>query len=225
MIKVSPSAIGMLLECPRCLWLYANENIKRPFGIFPSLPGGMDELFKNYFDGFRKIGKLPPEIDGKVDGVLFDDMDKLKPWREINFGRGGFYAQFPDLNMQVRGAIDELLINDRGEYVVFDFKTRGYPTKEDTHKHYQHQLDMYSLLFEKNDLKSANYGYLLFFWPTKYKVGGAQFDTKLIKMHVSPKNGMKILQQVYEIVNSPKPKVHEECEYCLYRHVGESFED
>lgn len=225
MIKISPSAAGMLMECPKCLWLYANEGIKRPFGIFPSLPGGMDELFKNYFDSYRKKGKLPPEIDGKVDGKLFEDLKKLDPWRNINFGKGGLYTQFPDLDIQLRGAIDELLINDKGEYVMFDFKTRGYPTKEDTHKHYQHQLDLYTLLFQKNDLKPANYGYLLFFWPKDYKDGGASFDTKLIKMKVNPGNAMKILNEIHEIVNDPKPEAHEKCIYCMYRDLGESFED
>ncbi len=224
MIKISPSAVGMLLECPKCLWLYANEGIKRPFGIFPSLPGGMDGLFKNYFDTYRKKGELPPEIDGKVDGKLFTDLKKLDPWRNINFGRGGLVTQFPDLDLVLRGAIDELLINSKGEHVQFDFKTRGYPTKEDTHKHYQHQLDLYSLLFARNDLKTANYGYLLFFWPTTYKKGGANFETKLIKMDVGPERGMKIVKEVHEIINNPKPEAHEKCQYCMYRDLGNSFE-
>lgn len=207
----------MLLECPRCLWLYANENIKRPFGIFPSLPGGMDELFKKYFDKYRRLGELPPEIEGKVKGKLFDDFDKLKALREVNFGKGGLCAQFSDLDIELRGAIDELLINDKGEYIPFDFKTRGYPTKDDTHKHYQYQLDLYSLLFEKNDMKSANYGYLLFFWPKGYDKRSASFDTELKKLEVSPKKGMEILHRVRSIVDAEKPKSHEKCEYCLYR--------
>lgn len=223
MFKISPSQAGMLLECPKCLWLYANEGIKRPRGIFPSLPSGMDEIFKKYFDIYRVKGELPPEIDGKVAGKLFDDLEKLDPWRNIDFGRGGFYAQFPEIDIEMRGAIDELLINDKEQFVPFDFKTRGYPTKNDTHEHYQHQLDLYSLLFEKNDLKSADYGYLLFFWPDKYESGGATFETKLIKMNVSPERGMKILKEVHEIITNPKPHAHQDCEYCLYRGVGDEF--
>jgi len=225
MIKISPSGVGMLLECPKCLWLFANEGIKRPAGIFPSLPGGMDEIFKNYFDTYRIKGELPPEIEGKVDGKLFEDLEKLKAWRDINFGKGGFYAQFPDVDIEMRGAIDELLINDKGEYIPFDFKTRGYPTKFDTHEHYQHQLDLYTLLFEKNNLKSANYGYLLFFWPKKYSKGVTSFETELVKMKVSPENGMKIINEVHEIITNPMPPAHAECEFCLYRGVGEEFEE
>jgi hypothetical protein len=225
MVKISPSALGLLMKCPKCLWLYVNEGIKRPFGIFPSLPGGMDELFKNYFDIYRKKGELSPEINGKVKGKLYENFEKLNPWRDIDFGRGGLGAQFPDLDIKLRGAIDELLVNDKGEYVMFDFKTRGYPTKDDTHKHYQHQLDLYALLFKENGMKPAKYGYLLFFWPTEYKQNFTKWDTDLIEMEVSAKRGMKLLQEVREIADSEMPKAHKDCEYCMYRGVGLDFED
>ena len=78
MIKVSPSGISSLLECPRCLWLQVNEEKKRPRGIYPSLPDGMDNVFKNYFDEYRARGEMPPEIEGKVAGRLFDDLRQLK---------------------------------------------------------------------------------------------------------------------------------------------------
>lgn len=217
MYKLSPSLVGSLLECPRCLWLYANEKISRPRGIFPSLPNGMDELFKKYFDVYRAKGELPPEIAGKIDAKLYDDIEKLNIWRNINFGRGGFKAEFPEYGILLGGAVDELLVNPSGEFIPFDFKTRGYETKKDTHEHYQHQLDLYSLLFEKNGLKAAKEGYLLFFWPESYKKGSTEFTTKLVKLEVSPKNGLKVLEEVHKIVSGPKPEAHANCEYCLYR--------
>jgi len=39
-----------MLECPRCFWLQIVKNIKRPAGIFPSLPSGMDKILKVHFD-------------------------------------------------------------------------------------------------------------------------------------------------------------------------------
>lgn len=218
MYKVSPSSIGLLLECPRCLWLYVNENIARPRGIFPSLPGGMDEIFKDYFDIYRKKGELPPEIEGQVkDATLFDDMTKLNKWRDIDFGKGGLYAEFPEYNIKLRGALDELMIDTEGKYIPFDFKTRGYPVKEDTHEHYQHQLDLYSLLLEENGLPSSDRGYLLFFWPKEYKDNKTSFNTELIKMDVSPESGREILKEVDKIVSGDLPEAHTDCEYCLYR--------
>lgn len=216
-VKISPSAIGYLSECPRCLWLHINENIKRPRGLFPSLPDGMDNIFKEYFDKYRALGKLPPEIEKEIDAKLFDNMEKLSVWREIDFGRGGLRAEFPEYGITLSGAIDDLLIAPDGKYVPLDFKTRGYPTKEDTHEHYQSQLDLYTLLFEKNNLPPAEFGYLLFFWPKVYENGKTNFGTELVEMKVSPQNGREILKKVQEIIKGSKPKAHENCEYCLYR--------
>ncbi len=217
MIKVSPSGISMLLECPRCLWLEINESKKRPRGIFPSLPGGMDEAFKDYFDEYRGRGELPPEIDGKVDGTLYPDTKRLSAWRNFNFGRGGMRAEFPEYTMVVAGAIDELLVAPDGKFIPFDFKTRGYPTKDDTHEHYRMQLDLYALLFQENGMEPAPHGYLLFFWPENYSVGMASFKTNLISMDVSPSRARAALKTVHEIVTGPQPKAHESCEYCMYR--------
>lgn len=217
MIKISPSGISYLLECPRCLWLHINENKKRPRGIYPSLPDGMDNVFKKYFDEYRGRGELPPEIDGKIEGKLFDDVKLLNSWREFNFGRGGIRAEIPEYDMLLSGAIDDLLVSPDNKFTLFDFKTRGYPTKEDTHEHYRHQLDLYALLFEKNGLALTGYGYLLFFWPESYGLGMANFRTELVKMDVSPSRGMSVLQKVRSIIDSPTPATHQACEYCIYR--------
>ena len=217
MIKVSPSGISMLLECSRCLWLQVNEDKKRPRGIFPSLPDGMDNVFKNYFDEYRVMGQLPPEIDGKINGRLFEDAKQLQKWRDFNFGRGGIRFEFPEYDIVVAGAIDDLLVDPDGKFIPFDFKTRGYPNKEDTHEHYRPQLDLYALLFQKNGYEPAEHGYLLFFWPQSYHMGTTNFKTELVKMDVSPSRALSLLQKVREIVTGPKPEAHSACEYCVYR--------
>jgi len=216
-VQISPSLIGYLFECPRCLWLHFNEGVRRPRGLFPSLPDGMDDIFKKYFDIYRERHELPPEIAGKIDGRLFDDMSKLNIWRNINFGRGGLSAEFFEYKIELRGAIDELVIRSDGKYIPFDFKTRGYPTKDDTHEHYRSQLDLYAILFEKNNLPPAEYGYLLFFWPEKYENLVASFKTDLVKVDVDPKRALKLLAQTRRIIDGPKPEAHTECEYCAYR--------
>lgn len=194
-----------------------NENIKRPRGIFPSLPDGMDNVFKKYFDEYRAEGVLPPEIEGRIDAKLYPDLKKLNSWRDFNFGRGGIRAEIPEYNMIVAGAIDDLLVAPDGKFIPFDFKTRGYPNKEDTHEHYRYQLDLYSLLFEKNGMPVAEHGYLLFFWPESYSLGMANFKTDLVRMDISPSRGISILEKAHKIVIGPKPEFHKECEYCLYR--------
>jgi len=177
----------------------------------------MDNVFKKYFDEYRKNGSLPPEIDGRVEGKLFSDQKKLHEWREFNFGRGGIRTEIPEYNIMLSGAIDELLVAPDGKFMPFDFKTRGYPTKEDTHEHYRHQLDLYALLFTKNGYEVAEHGYLLFFWPESYEMGLANFKTELIKMDVSPSRGMSVLEKAHQIITGPIPSAHNLCEYCTYR--------
>ncbi len=213
-ITVSPSQIGMLLECPRCLWLYFREGLRRPSGPFPSLPGGFDILFKDYFDEFRKRGKMPPELEGKVEGKLFDDLEKLDIWRN---NRRGIFTEFQEMHLVLKGAIDELIVNPKSEFVVLDFKTRGYPPKEDTSAHYQTQLDLYALLFDKNDYPIASYGYLLFFWPKKYGGHSADFNTELVNMEISPERGIDTLKEVVRIVKGRQPAAHSDCEFCRFR--------
>lgn len=217
MYKISPSGVSSLLECHRCLWLQLKKDVKRPRGIYPSLPDGMDAAFKNYFDSFRKKGMLPPEIEGKVNAQLFADMGQLNRWREFNFGRGGLRAEIPEFEMIVAGAIDDLLVAPDGKVIPFDFKTRGYPTKENTHEHYQTQLDLYALLLQRNGMRSAKIGYLLFFWPDIYHTDGIRMKTNLVAMEVSPKRALETLAEVHRIISGPMPEADAECEYCRFR--------
>lgn len=214
LFRVSPSKIGNLLECPKCLWLYYREGLARPEGIFPSLPGGMDGLLKEYFDKYRNTNDLPPEVEGKIEGKLFKDAEKIKIWRSRN---GGLQAEFPEFNILLKGLIDDLFVTPDNKYIVFDFKTRGYPIKEDTHSFYQQQLDLYALLFKKNNLAPANFGYLLFFYPVSYGEGAAKFETELVKMDVSPDRGYEIIKKVHRIIMGDKPPSGSDCEYCRYR--------
>ena len=48
--KLSPSTLNLMKECPRCFWLAQHKVWKRPAGIFPSLPSGMDKILKVHFD-------------------------------------------------------------------------------------------------------------------------------------------------------------------------------
>lgn len=217
MIKITPSGISYLLECPKCLWLHVNKEKKRPRGAYPSLPDGMDNAFKKYFDEYRKEGALPPEIEGRVEEKLYADTKQLHAWRESNYGRGGIRAEVPEFDMVVSGAIDDLLISPEGKFIPFDFKTRGYPTKEDTHEHYRHQLDLYAFLFVQNGFSVAAHGYLLFFWPEAYGLGMANFKTELVKMDVSPSRGHSVLKKAYDIIKGPMPRASGSCEYCIYR--------
>ena len=160
--KLSPSSINLMLECPRCFYLQLVKKIRRPQGPFPSLPSGMDKILKEHFDRFMEKGQLPPEIkEDCKECKLFDDKEKLQIWRN-NF-KGIEYLDKKS-GILLRGAIDNLLITGK-KLIVLDYKTRGYPLKEDTHKHYQTQMDIYNFLLRKNNYETEDFTYLLFYYP------------------------------------------------------------
>jgi len=210
--KFSPSSLSLLKDCPRCFWLKFNKDIKRPEGIFPSLPSGMDKILKIHFDSFMRKGELPPELKELKDVKLFDDEELLKVWRS-NFK--GIPWEDKEGNV-FRGAIDNIL-KKGNKLIVLDYKTRGYPLKEDTHEHYQNQMDIYNLLLRKNNYKTEDYAYLLFYHPDKVNENGdVVFNTDLIKMKISIENAENIFKNALEVLKGKIPEASEECEYCRW---------
>ena len=218
-LKISPSTINLFKDCPRCFYLHLIKKIKRPQGIFPSLPGGMDKILKEHFDRFMEKGQLPPELRegecAKNKCKLYNDKENLKIWRN-NFK--GIQYLHKKSNILVRGAVDNLLEKD-GKLIVLDYKTRGYPLKEDTHEHYITQMDIYNFLLRKNGYKTEDYTYLLFYYPNKVtETGEVIFDTKLIKIKTSVKRAEKVINDAIDVLLSDKePKASEGCEYCKLR--------
>ena len=210
--KFSPSSLSLLKECPRCFWLKFNKDIKRPDSIFPSLPSGMDKILKVHFDHFMKKGELPPELSELKGYKLFDDEELLKIWRS-NF-KG---IQWTDKKGNLfRGAVDNILIKGK-KLVVLDYKTRGYPLKEDTHTHYQDQMDIYNFLLRKNGYETEEYTYLIFYHPHKVEENGhVCFNTDIIKIKADVKNAEKIFKKALKVLENDIPTPSEECGFCKW---------
>lgn len=214
--SLSPSSLSLLEECPRCFWLH-HHGKKRPAGIFPSLPSGMDGILKTHFDKFRDKGKLPPELrENKEckDMKLFDDKELMKIWRN-NFK--GISWKDKEGNI-LHGAVDNLLVKGK-KIVVLDYKTRGFPLKEDTAEHYQNQLDIYNFLLRKNGYDTEDFAFLLFYVPKEVMATGEViFDTTLKKMKVDVSNAEKIWKRALKILEGKCPPRHknedEECPWC-----------
>ena len=211
--KFSPSTLGLLDECQKCFWLHFNKNIKRPAGIFPSLPSGMDMILKAHFDSHRDKKELPPELSGLKDVKLFDNMELLSVWRNNLKG-----IKWTDENGNIiRGAVDDLLQKDN-KLIVLDFKTRGYPLKEDTASMYQDQLDIYNFLLRKYGYETEDYSYLLFYYPINITgKGNVLFHAELVRMETSVANAERIIKQALELLAGPMPEASEECKFCRYR--------
>jgi RecB family exonuclease len=132
----------------------------------------------------------------------------LSLWRN---NRKGLKWEDQDGNILV-GAVDNILQKE-GRLIVLDYKTRGYPTKEDTHLHYQHQLNVYAFLLQKNGYQIEDYGFLLFYVPSKVlETGEILFDTELVKMAVNPKDAEKLFKEAIGCLNGDCPQTR--CVWC-----------
>jgi hypothetical protein len=212
-IKLSPSTLNLYLDCPRCFWLDKVGNIKRPRGIFPSLPGGMDRIIKTYFDSYRAKKALPPELQGNdFNGVqLFDNQSLLDQWRNW---QTGLQYQNGDGSI-LTGALDDLLVKGKG-YIPFDYKTKGSPASEGgAVRYYQFQLDCYALLLEANGLPTIGHGFLLFYSPKAVgEFGRVVFEQQAIKISTETERARKVFRNAVALLKGPEPQMSTDCEYC-----------
>ncbi len=211
--KLSPSSINLMLSCSRCFWLDKHKIWKRPETPFPQLPNGMDKIIKTHFDKFRDKGELPPEIKDHhhTKGLkLFDDLELLKVWRNNLKG-----IRWTDENGNIlSGAVDNILVNGK-KLIVLDYKTKGYPIKNETESgnSYQNQLDFYNFLLRKNGFETEDFAFLLFYIPKEVlETGQVIFDTVLARRNTNVENAEYLFRKALKLLNSDCPK--EGCIWC-----------
>jgi RecB family exonuclease len=173
----------------------------------------MDAVLKKHFDKYMEKQKLPPELCDRAeckDLVLFNDKKLLAEWRN---SRKGLWYEDKNGNI-LHGGIDNLMVNKlNNRIIVLDYKTRGFPLKEDTHEHYQSQLDIYAFLLKNLGYETEDFAYLLFYHPKEVlETGEVVFNTDLKKMKVSPEAAEAFFTKAISLLNSVCP--NERCEWC-----------
>ncbi len=213
--RLSPTALNLYRECGRCFWLDKVKGIRRPRGIFPSLPSGMDRVIKEYFDDHRRMGTLPPEIStgGLSDARLFSDQKLLNSWRDW---RSGLEYKDPS-GVVLFGAIDDLLIQS-AVHLPLDYKTKGSPTtQEDSERYYQTQLDCYALMLKANRMVLGSVGVLLYFSPKKVSTSqSVAFNAQVIQVKIDPNRAIKLLREADQVLRAEIPEETSTCEYCSW---------
>src|SRR3989344_4937183 len=207
--KLSPSTLNLYAECQPCFWEHMHGN-KRPAGKFSSLPSGMDKIFKQRFDAYRKRGEVPPELSSLENISLFSNGKLLREWQDqwkgIRWANGNGHV--------LKGALDEVLQSAAGELIVLDYKTRGFPLKE-TPTYYTLQLECYTLLLKKKGFPVTDHAYLLFYYPDAFtEQGEVKFHHRLLTMPVSVENAARTFASALEVMSKEKPKLNQDCEFC-----------
>ncbi len=209
--KLSPSTINLYVECPRCFWLKVNKGIKRPSGPFPSLPSGVDDKIKNYFDNHRVSGSLPePLKDFEKDLDFFRDgefLSKARNWRQ---GPKWITDEFI-----LRGGVDDLL-RHHGDIVVLDYKTRGYEPDGEVGapSYYERQVNLYNLMLHKNGYSHADFGLLLYFYPEGFEDGSTlDLHTEVREIDVDLQKAEELVREAVATLKGPIPEHSEKCDY------------
>lgn len=221
--KLSRSKIDLFMQCPRCFYLDRKLGVGRPPGFPFALNSAVDALLKQEFDVHRANGTQHPLIkkygvDAKP--VPHDDLEK---WRH-NFSGVQFHHE--PTNFLVFGAIDDLWITSKGEYVVVDYKATAKSediTKLDKswHEGYKRQMEVYQWLLRKNGYKVSDTGYFVY---CNGKADKEAFDAKLefdITLIPYKGNGDWVEKTIFDLHKCLKgnkiPKADEDCDYCAYR--------
>lgn len=206
MPQLSASTLRVFRECPRCFWLHLNKRIERPRGPFPSLPSGIDRVLKAYFDTYRKRGMLPPLMQGKLDGKLATNA--------LTLG-------FNDARLKTRllGKLDDCLTLADQRLAPLDHKTRasspdsvGY-----TMKYYKFQMDVYTLLLERNGHPTSRTAYVVYYFPVGGELhNGFPFEVTVHKIATNPDAAYEVFTAGCRCLAGSIPPPGEACEFCRW---------
>lgn len=226
-IRLSPSKMNLLYECPRCFWLANKKILTRPEGISAGIPKGMDRTLKNYYDQYA--GTLPPDIAGKVAGNLHPDRGWLQARR--NWRSGVRYAD-EKLGVEVVGALDECLFDGKF-YMPLDYKTKAKEPEDSGAQYYQLQLDFYMLGLKHEGKPVNNKAFLVYYWPIEVPTVANpdmlfdltctinyRFGSKAFELECSEERALSTIKKAVENLRGPLPASGPECKFCEY---GKSY--
>ena len=220
--KISRTKIDLFVQCPRCFWLDGRLKISRP--SFPpfTLNSAVETLLKSEFDQHRAKGTQHPlQAAYKIKAKPVAH-DQLNVWRE-NF-KGVQFLHEPT-NLLITGAIDDLWQDDKGDYVVVDYKSTSKNGKieslgvESWHDQYRRQLEVYQWLLRQNGLPVSNTGYWVYCNAKKDKKAfdaKLEFELTLIAEKMDDKWVEPTLEKIKNCLETDMPKEAVTCEYCAY---------
>ena len=228
--KLSRSKIDLFMECPRCFYIDNRLGTARPPGFPFALNSAVDHLLKKEFDIHRAKDKKHPLIEKYGVDARPVSHEKLDEWRE-NFK--GVQYEHPKTGLIITGAIDDLWINSKGEYIVVDYKSTSKDEKietldKDWQDGYKRQMEVYQWLLRQNGHKVSNTGYFVY---CNGRTDRKAFDKKIeFDIAVIPYQGDDswIEKTLFDIkkclVSDIIPESEHDCDYCRYRQAIRDLE-
>lgn len=228
--KLSRSKIDLFLECPRCFYVDNKLGVKRVPGYPFSLNSAVDHLLKLEFDIHRvKDQQHPLQKEYGIDAKPVAH-EELNEWRR-NFGGVRFLHE--PTGLLVTGAIDDLWINSKGEYIVVDYKATAKDEAvkvldKEWQDGYKRQMEVYQWLVRKNGLKVSDTGYFVY---CTGKMDGESFDKRIdfdVNLIAYKGDDSWVEKTLFEIKKCLEkdtiPKTGNDCDWCAYWNSRKEFE-
>ena len=204
---LSHSGIEGMYRCSRCFWLQYNKGLRQPEGIVSRLANRFDIILKRYFDLYRPLGELPPMVEGKIEGKLENPFQEKYFWDY-------------DEKYGLTGRLDDCLIRNDGTYTPVDHKTSSSDPrdKEGVLSAYQHQLNFYALLLEKNNKPTSGFGHLIYYYPEHGEElhNGVPVHVHVQTLKTNPKQAEGEFLKAIDVLEGEMPKPSSECPFCLW---------
>jgi len=228
--KISRSKIDLFIECPRCFYIDRRLGTGRPPGFPFAINTAVDTLLKKEFDIHRAANTQHPLIEKYGVDARPVAHEELDIWRE-NF-KGVQYLHKPT-NLIITGAIDDLWINSKGEYIVVDYKSTS---KEEEivelnkawQDGYKRQMEVYQWLLRQNGYKVSDTGYFVYCnGRTDLEAfdGRVEFDVTLIAYEGKDDWVEKTIKKLYKCLQADEiPAVGKDCDYCQYWNTRKEYE-
>ena len=217
--SLSRSKIENYLECPRCSYVDLRYGIGRPETPAFTLNNAVDELLKKEFDIHRAKNTPHPLMqEYKVDAVPFRHPE-LDSWRDARFN-GVKHVHLPT-NFLVRGGIDDVWKNAKGELMVVDYKATSKKKEIELYASYKRQAEVYQWLFRKNGFSVSSTAYFVYVngkTDVEALDGKLEFAIQLIP-HVGDDSWIEPLLKEIKgtLVRDEAPPRGARCDYCPYR--------
>jgi len=229
--RLSRSKLDLFMNCQRCFYLDQKCGVGRPASFPLTLNNAVDFLMKKEFDIHRAKHSAHPLMKTYgIEAVPYDD-PKMEEWRDA-LKRGISYLHKPT-NIILRGGVDDIWTNKKGELIVVDYKATSKEEEitldEEWKIQYKRQMEIYQWLFKQNGYKVSTTGYFVY---VNGKTDREAFDGRLdFDVTIIPYVGntdwiekeIFSMKKCLELPNAPAP--NPDCDYCSYRKsAGESLQ-
>jgi len=221
---LSRSKIELFMDCARCFYIDNKLGVARPPGFPFNLNSAVDVLLKKELDTHRAQGTQHPLAKAYGLDAIPLAHAQMDEWRDAL--RNGVKCVHKETGLTVRGGVDDIWINKKGELIVIDYKATSKDGRiesldEEWHKSYKRQLEIYQWLLRQNGFKVSDTGYWFYANATKDREafdGRLDFELTLVPYTGSTGWVDGTLVSLKKCLDSEAlPPAGEECDYCRYR--------